>query len=779
MDVDQMMITLLNMSITAGFAALLVMALRLLYRRLPKRFSCVLWLVVIFRFLCPFSLQSAYSLLPFYSNPLEERIIYENTPSIDSGVFFIDRPVNQVLEQTMTVTNPYMPVNPIQILLFVMLVVWEAGMLVFFLFHFSGYIRLKWRLGTAVKIQEPDPDHEDEKGRRPEHGIYESDRIPGAFVMGIFRPVIYLPSNLTEMERECVLRHERIHIRRRDYLVKLLGLLMVIVHWFNPIAHIAFRLLCKDMEMSCDEAVVSELGEGGKRQYSLALLSAAEKGSGARLPLAFGESHTKSRIKNVLNYKKAGFRITLCAVIVTAAVVLCLMTVREKPVDPEAVSIIGGGDGPTSIFIAGKDDGETPAMPVEMPDTSWLSGQVLEKGLESTITIDYASKDQIIFHGSCGLFSFQLKDGKWVPNLIIGPVDTGTIDLEAITSALDAVKKEPESEDSVHREDSFVGKIPAAGSSFIDYDVEKLADGSIAVLGGMGTSSSNGGLTGKLVDVFYGWYNPDDMVMHQAYLFAGDGTMVENNSGEIEERRYLFTTDGADYFLRTPQTALEFELQDGKEPESLHFPYDRLELVRNAGGSVQVLDPMVIMGQPESQKMVLAEGRIYYYGAAKADILSFKSHSLIGIRTDGSDRRVAGIDYSVCRGLSYDNGYLYYEGWKNAMEFPRPIYRMKPDFSEITKLGDFNGNLISVVDGTFYLLSAEKPAIVLTREGRFDEVMYYDKCGYDAKNYECVAASAADGKLAMKFVNLSENGEYVNYEIPLAAGDLWKKVNKK
>ena len=169
----------------------------------------------------------------------------------------------------MTVTNPYMPVNPIQILLFVMLVVWEAGMLFFFLFHFSGYIRLKWRLGTAVKIQEPDPDHEDEKGRRPEHGIYESDRIHGAFVMGIFRPVIYLPSNLTEMERECVLRHERIHIRRRDYLVKLLGLLMVIVHWFNPIAHIAFRLLCKDMEMSCDEAVVSELGEGGKRQYSL------------------------------------------------------------------------------------------------------------------------------------------------------------------------------------------------------------------------------------------------------------------------------------------------------------------------------------------------------------------------------------------------------------------------------------------------------------------------------------------------------------------------------
>lgn len=144
------------------------------------------------------------------------------------------------------------------------------------------------------------------------------------------------------------------------------------------------------------------------------------------------------------------------------------------------------------------------------------------------------------------------------------------------------------------------------------------------------------------MDVFYGWYNPDDMVMHQVYLFAGDGAMMENKSGEIEERRYLFTTDGADYFLRTPQTALEFEQQDGKEPESLHSPYDRLELIRNVGGYTQVLDPMVIMGQPENQKIVLAERRICCFGAANEDMQSFKSQSLIGIRKDGSDRRAAG-----------------------------------------------------------------------------------------------------------------------------------------
>lgn len=773
---ERAMIILLNMSITAGFAAIVVMVLRLLYRRLPKQFSYVLWLVVVFRFLCPFSLHSAYSLLPFYSNPLEQEIIYEKTPSIDSGVFFVDRPVNQVLEQTMT-ASPNVSANPIQIVLFVFLVVWEAGMLVFFFWHFAGYIRLKWRLGTAVRAKERELE-ETGGGRRkgrPEYGVYESDRIPGAFVMGIFRPVIYLPSDLTEEERVCILKHERVHVRRRDHIVRLLGLVMVMVHWFNPIAHISFRLLCKDMEMSCDEAVVKELGEGGRKQYSLALLSAAEKGSGARLPLAFGESHTKLRVKNVLNHKKTGFWLTLCAVIVTAAAALILLTAREKPVDSETISVIGGGDGPTSIFIAEKGGEGAAAEMVKMPDISWLSSQILETGAEGGITMDYASKDQLIFHGSFGLFSFKLEAGAWVPNLIIGPDETGNVDVEAVTSALDAVKEEKEAEGSIHAGDSFLTKDPTASGAFLAYDAEKLSDGSIALLGGMGSASGAGSPTGRLVDVFYGWYHPDDMVMHQVYLFAGDGTMADNKRGEILERRYLFTTDGADYFLRTPQTALACELSDGKEPDSLHFPYDRLELVRSAGGRERVLDPMVIMGQPESQKIVLAEGRMYYFGAAQENLVSFKAPSLIGIRTDGSDRRVADIAYSVCRGLSYDKGYLYFEGFSNAMAFPRPIYRMKPDFSEITKIGEFNGSLIAVVDGTFYMLSEEKPAIVLTRAGRFDEVRYYDKCGYDAKDYECVAASAAEGKLMMKFVSYSDNSGYTDYEVPLAPEGWWEK----
>lgn len=762
---EGMMIRLLNMTITASFAAVFVIVLRQLFKRLPKRFTFVLWLAVVFRFLCPFSFSSPYSLIPVYSEPVNQEIVYEKIPSIESGVFFVDRPVNQVLEQTMKATE-FRSINPIQIVLWVMTIVWEAGMIIFFLYHFAGYIRLKRKLGTAVKAADEDvSDH-----RGAEYAVYESDRIPGAFILGIFRPVIYLPANLTKEDRECILRHERIHVKRRDYIVQLLGFLMVMVHWFNPFAYISYRLLCEDMEMSCDEAVVSELGEDGKKQYSLALLTAAETVKGVRSPLAFGGGWTKSRIKNVLRYKKTGMVTLAAAVVVTGAVVAGLLTARERPVRTESVSVIGGQDGPTSIFVAAKSNEEEIAKMTEMPETSWLSSQVLEKGTENTISIIFASKEKVIFLGNCGLFSFMLEEGKWVPEMITGPDSSGNAVGEQIDSVVDEVRDRRETIKSVGRSDAFISRQPSAGSSFLDYDAVKLEDGSVAVLGGMKIDSSEGELAGRLVDVFFGWYHPDDMVMHQVYLFAGDGKMTEEGEGLVRERRYLFSTDGADYFLRTPAAALDFEYMDGKMPESLHFPYGRQELVRIEGDKTEILDPLVT----ENVKFVLAEGRIFYYGAANADMLSFKAPSLVGIRTDGSDRRVAELAYNVCRGLSYDNGYLYFEGWTNDRKFPRPVYRMKTDFSEMTKLGDFNGSLISAADGTLYMLSAEKPAIVLTRTEDLREVRYYDKCGYDAVNYECSAATVSDGKLRIQFVHTAGERELTDYEIPLAETGWWE-----
>lgn len=762
---EGMMIRLLNMTITASFAAVFVIVLRLLFKRLPKRFTFVLWLVVVFRFLCPVSFSSPYSLLPVYSEPVNQAIVYEEIPSIESGVFFVDRPVNQVLEQTMAATE-LSSINPIQIVLWVMAIVWEAGMLIFFLYHFFSYIRLKRKLGTAVKMAYENASD----SRGAEYTVYESERIPGAFILGIFRPVIYLPANLTKEERECILRHERIHVKRRDYIVQLLGFLMVMVHWFNPFAYISYRLLCEDMEMSCDEAVVSELGEGGRKQYSLTLLAAAEKVKGVRYPLAFGGSWTKSRIENVLRYKKSGLVTIAVAVVITGAAAVGLLTARERPVRAESVAVIGGQDGPTSIFVAAKGDEEEIAKMTEMPETTWLSSQVLEKGTENTVSIVFASKEKVIFHGTCGLFSFMLKDGTWVPEMIIGPDSSGSVDGEQIDSVVDGVRDRLETIKSVGRSDAFVSQQSSAGNSFLDYDAVKLEDGSVAVLGGMGTGSSNGEFTGRLVDVFYDWYHPDDMVMHQVYLFSGDGKMTEEGEGLVRERRYLFSTDGADYFLRTPETALDFEYIDGETPENFHFPYGRQELIRIEGDTTEVLDPLVT----EHEKFILAEGRIIYYGAAEADMVSFKSPSLVGIRTDGSDRRVAELAYNVCRGLCYDNGYLYFEGWTNDHKFPRPIYRMKTDFSEIVKLGDFNGSLISAADGTLYMLSAEKPAIVLTRPEDLKEVRYYDKCGYDAVNYACATAAVSDGKLRIQFVHTAGDRELTEYEIPLAETGWWE-----
>lgn len=768
------MITLFNMSITASFASVLVMGIRLFLQKMPKGYSYVLWLVVLFRFLCPFSFHSDFSLLPVYSEAMEKGIIYEEVPSIESGVFFVDRPVNQVLERTMRAEHQYVSVNPIQVAFFIALVVWELGMLIFFISHMVGYIRLKRRLETAIKI---------------ENGVYESDRITGAFVVGIFRPAIYLPCGLKEEERELILKHERVHIKRRDYLAKAFGFVMVMVHWFNPLAYVSFRLMCRDMEMACDESVLKELGEDGRRTYSLALLSAAELRSGISFPLAFRESHTKSRIKNILNYKKPAFWVSAAVVVLLAAAAFGLLTSPESPDGKTArqISIIGGADGPTSIFVAGKAGKDSPEaeepeagepkagereteepVSAEMPDSQWLAALEVQKSIpgETTgneLTLDFASDAQVIFHGAFGLFEFKLDGGEWKHEIYLEG-ETGA-EFGRRMAELDGAGEDESG--GVRREDIFRGDEASEGVRFIDYGVKKLSDGRIAVLGGVGDETGKG----RLIDVFYGIYDADSMVMQQVYLFAGDGAAVENGVGEIEERRYLFHSEENDYFLRTPRTPLDFELGEGKYMRSEIF--DRMELIRCSGGTTEVLDPLVSLQGLEKSNILLADGRLIYWGGADDSMLSFKSLSLISIKLDGTERKIARLDYNVCRGLSYDAPYLYYEGWTNAGEFPRPIYRMKPDFEEQMKIGEFDGILITVADGTFYMLDREKPAIVLTRRDRFGEKRYYDKCGYDAEHYLVISASVNDGKVNIRLAD-TDQWKMVDYEIEKAEDGWWE-----
>ena len=760
-----LMIRLLNMTFTAGCTVLLILILRLLFRKLPKGYSYALWFIVLFRFLCPVAIPSPYSLLPVSPEPMKQEIVYEKTPEIDSGVIWVDRAVNRVFQDNLSAKDREVAsVNPIQIALFVMSVIWQAGVLALLFWNLAAFLRLRRRLATAVRV---------------EKGIYESREIDGAFVVGIFRPAVYLPAGLDEENRRYILKHELVHIRRKDYLVKLLGVCAVMVHWFNPLAWLAFRLLCKDMEMSCDEQVLKEVGQGEKKSYSLALLHAAEQKSGLLLPLAFGESHTRSRIKNVLNYHRPAFWITALAIAAVAVTGACLMTdpAVQKTIEEtgnEIASVIGGVDGPTSVFIAGKSgDGEA-AVFDQMPKTQWLVETTVPAAFPGeeqarTLVLDYAGTDMVIFHGDAGLFAFSRTGDQWNLGLHLDRENWGDIDgaVEALAGGT-----EWKSRDSIRPEDRLMGGgndsryLSGAflGEGCREIAVDKLADGSIAVLGGYAAGESV-----RLIDLFYGYYHPGEQVFHQVYLFGGDRRMLVNEEGNISEQRYLFSKDGYDYYLRSPESLLDFELDDDRAGDSYSFPYGRLELVRYRGEEETVLDDMMCMqGGIEQQKVVVAGDRIVYTGAAAKDMASFKNPGLVSIAMDGSGRRAADIPYNVYDGLSYEGGYLYYQGWTNDRAMPRPLYRMRPDFEEQEFLADIDGSLMTVKEGGIaYIYNWKKRQVEVCAADYKGTMWRFDRPGDDARHH--VVETERDGDVltvTLKPVDPSEETETYRMYVP-------------
>lgn len=315
-----------NMSLTASVVILAVLAVRLLLRRAPKVFSYVLWAVVLFRLLCPVSVTSAVSLLGALGAPAQERTavtsVVEYVPAdIVRNMAPAVMPLPQepfpaesgenIVSTAPGVTPPdAAPASPLSGPVAVLTLTWLTGMTLLLLYSVVSLLRLRRRLVGAVRLED---------------NIYLADYIPSPFVMGLFRPKIYLPSTLTETERGYILRHEQYHLRRRDHVVKLLSFLALCVHWFNPLVWAAFILAGKDMEMSCDEAVVRELGEDIRADYSASLLSLATgRHIVAGMPLAFGEGDTGGRIRNLLNWKRPQpWIIAVCAVVCVGLIALC------------------------------------------------------------------------------------------------------------------------------------------------------------------------------------------------------------------------------------------------------------------------------------------------------------------------------------------------------------------------------------------------------------------------------------------------------------------------
>lgn len=373
---EQIFIRILNMSLTAGIVILLVIFLRLFLKRLPKIFSYLLWMVVLFRLLCPISFSSEVSLLGVFRMPSTEQgqidYIPENIgrmeqPEVVLPVTIAEDAVNAVLPPAAVESS----VNPMQVMLFAGMCLWVSGILIMTVYAAITYWKLHRKLKTAVK----DADN-----------VYYASGITTPFVCGLFSPRIYLPAKpadgspaLGEREKQYILLHERIHIKRRDYLWRLMSFFALCVHWFNPLVWLAFFLSGKDMEMACDEAVIRKLGSGVKKEYSASLLTLA---SGRRIvpdiPLAFGEGETGSRIRNVLRYKRPA------QVVTGAAFVLCIIAVIVLAANPG-----NGGqtEGQTAGQKAGAEAGEGILSENEAMDIYYGIVSDTENGLRKIVTI--------------------------------------------------------------------------------------------------------------------------------------------------------------------------------------------------------------------------------------------------------------------------------------------------------------------------------------------------------------------------------------------------------
>lgn len=319
-------LVLVNRSLLASVVVAAVLLLRLLFQKAPKWVHCLLWALVAVQLLCPFQLESKASLMPA-SAPITQQMLDEPLPD-----YKFETPSDQThntsadqQEQSIQIGHS---ASPVQILS----LIWLVGMCAMLLYTAITYGRLRSRMATAVKRQD---------------NIYECDRVGSPFVLGIVKPKIYLPFGLEEPTRSLVLAHEQAHLARHDHWWKPLGFLLLAVYWFNPLLWLAYVLLCRDIELACDEKVIQTLDHDQRADYSQALLSGSvPRRMIAACPLAFGECDVKTRIKHVLSYKKPAFWILSLAIVACILAAFCFLTVPPTPqydfeADPITAAVAG------------------------------------------------------------------------------------------------------------------------------------------------------------------------------------------------------------------------------------------------------------------------------------------------------------------------------------------------------------------------------------------------------------------------------------------------------
>lgn len=455
---EKIFLEILNLSIQGSLLILVAALTRILLRKAPKWFHCLLWGLVAVRLICPFHMESAMSLAPnaeiFSMDEQDSRL------TVQSGIPFIDGTVNSdeqeasvLLVTTTEQEAGNQPVYPVTL-------IWLGGIAILSAYAVGSYLRIHRRVNMSIRIKQ---------------NIYMCDRITTPFILGIIRPHIYVPSCMGEEQMESVISHERAHLKRGDHFWKPLAFGVLIIHWFNPLCWLAYRLFCRDIEMACDEKVIRYMNLEQKKQYSRDLLSFSEPGNLiSACPLAFGEVGVKQRIKLILNYRKPAFWVMIVAVVLMVAASVLFLTSPEGSKTEEAGQtgeISSDGQEPENI-----EAGQTG----DVPGDTHMESENMEAGQEAAVqtikvsvpkidrtaitgadgsSIYYADINKFIFGGYYGLFVYDMEQKKVVRG----------VDLRAI--GCDATQGDSACEIQVTEDGSLVFLHPMNQSQMFVYHV--------------------------------------------------------------------------------------------------------------------------------------------------------------------------------------------------------------------------------------------------------------------------------------------------------------------
>lgn len=307
---NELFLKIINMSISASWLVLVVLIPRFVLKKAPKWVNILLWGIVAIRLICPFSFESALSLIPS-AETFPEKVISGPSFDVQTGITPVDNRINDYLGDRYF-EGVTVPANNCNNIMTILTIVWTIGILLLVAYTVISYWRLRRKVDTAVRYKD---------------NIFQSENVKSPFVLGIIKPRIYLPFNMNGQDLEHVVAHEQAHIHRKDHWWKPFGFLLLTIHWFNPLVWLAYVLLCRDIELACDEKVIKELGNEQRADYTQALVACSvNRRMIAACPLAFGEVGVKDRVKSVMNYKKPAFWGVVLAVIVCVFVAVCFLT---------------------------------------------------------------------------------------------------------------------------------------------------------------------------------------------------------------------------------------------------------------------------------------------------------------------------------------------------------------------------------------------------------------------------------------------------------------------